>query len=257
MDAKRIVRQLRSLAPPAVRERVGRFLTADLGEISFPSISLSLRTLRDLNFTPGFCVDVGAYRGDWTQLFKSIFPGARVLMIEAQDQKREELMDVARQYGGDVYYENALLGPEAGRLVDFHEMETGSSVLAETSHFSRVTVKKRTQTLDSIVSGQKYPKVDMLKLDVQGYELEVLKGASETIAQAEAVLLEVSLLSVNAGCPLFSEVVAFMDQRGFRVFDFCSQIRRRDGVLWQTDLLFLRAGSRFAPTPELTPKNWG
>jgi hypothetical protein len=69
--------------------------------------------------------------------------------------------------------------------------------------------------------------------------------------------MEVSLVPVNSGCPLFAEVVAFLGEHGFAVFDFCSQVRRRDGVLWQTDLLFLRANSLFAPKPELTRENWG
>jgi hypothetical protein len=57
--------------------------------------------------------------------------------------------------------------------------------------------------------------------------------------------------------PTFAEVIAFLDRAGFQLFNFCSQVRRTDGVLWQTDLLFLRAGSRHAPEPRLTRENWG
>src|SRR5438105_15588252 len=112
------------------------------------------------------------------------------------------------------------------------------------------------RTLDNIVADATLPRVNFLKLDVQCFELEVLKGASSILKQAEVVLLEVSLVPINAGCPLFAEVIAALDRNGFQLFDFCSQVRRTDGVLWQTDLLFLRQGSRYLPEPRLTKENW-
>ena len=91
---------------------------------------------------------------------------------------------------------------------------------------------------------------------MQGYELEVLKGGEHVLSQPEAVLLEASLVPTNAGTPLVADVVRFMDDRGFRLVDVCGEIRRRDGVLWQADLLFLRTTSRLMPAPGLTEDNW-
>jgi FkbM family methyltransferase len=259
--AKQLAQFVRSITPRAMRRsaaRVGNYLTADMqGSIAFPSIELSLKTLRSLGFEPGFCVDVGAYRGEWTQLFKSIFPDTRVLMVEPQDGKRMILQGVAAEFGESVQYENALLAATDDQPVTFHEMETGSSVFEETSPYPRVDVQKTTRTLDTLLSLRPYPPIDMLKLDVQGSELEVLKGGTRALEKAHAVLLEASLVPVNAGCPPFSEVVGFLSNCGFRLFDFCSQVRRKDGVLWQTDLLFLRTDSPYAARPELTKDNWG
>jgi hypothetical protein len=135
-------------------------------------------------------------------------------------------------------------------------METGSSVFEETSPYSRAKVTKSTKTLDGILVAGKYPSVDFIKLDVQGYELEVLKGAALAMKQSEAVLLEASVVPINSGCPLIAEVIAFMTSNGFVLFDFCSQIRRKDGVLWQTDLLFLKASSSIRPKAALDSSNW-
>jgi FkbM family methyltransferase len=257
---KRLAQLLRSLAPTPVRlavARVGNFMTADIqGSIAFPSIELSLKTLRNLGFSPAFCVDVGAYHGEWTRLFKSVFPSARVLMVEPQDAKRATLEKVTAEFGSSVQYENALLAARDDQTVTFFEMETGSSVFEESSPYPRVAVSKTTRTLDRLLAEQRLPAVDLLKLDVQGSELEVLKGATQTLSQAEAILMEASLLPVNAGTPSFAQVIQFLADRGFQLFDFCSQVRRTDGVLWQTDLLFLRANSRFAGRPELTRENW-
>jgi FkbM family methyltransferase len=261
MISKRIAYFVRSVAPtPVLRgiARAGFFFGAVVpGESTFPSIYRSLQVLERLGFDPNFCIDVGAYHGEWTKIFKSVFPRAQVLMVEAQESKRPILDQVATRFDGEVTTKIALLGPRDGEPVVFSEMETGSSVFAEQSPYERKTVNKTTQALDTLLSEGAHPRADFLKLDVQGYELEVLKGASRVLGEVEALLLETSLVPINAGCPLFAEVVAFVAGAGFRLFDFCSQVRRADGVLWQTDLLFLREGSRYLPDPRLTKENWG
>jgi hypothetical protein len=97
----------------------------------------------------------------------------------------------------------------------------------------------------------------ILKLDTQGYEIEILKGAPKLLQQVEVVLLEASLIPINKGAPLFSDVVEFMSGCSFRLFDITSQVRRKDRVLWQTDLLFVREGTLPNLKPELTKENWG
>jgi FkbM family methyltransferase len=227
------------------------------GDATFPSIHRSLTVLAQLGFCPTFCVDVGAYHGEWTKMFKSVFPAARVLMVEAQESKKGILAQVSARFGQDVTTKIALLGPREGEAVVFNEMGTGSSVFEEQSPYQRSPVKKTTRTLDGLLAEEPYPPANFLKLDVQGYEIEVLKGASQVLKQADALLLEASLVPINSGCPLLGEVVAFVGRAGFRLFDFCSQVRRADGVLWQTDLLFVREGSSLCPDPRLTRENWG
>jgi hypothetical protein len=50
--------------------------------------------------------------------------------------------------------------------------------------------------------------------------------------------------------------MTFMDRMGFRTMDFCSQVRRKEGALWATDLLFISNRSRFLPDPQLVETNW-
>jgi FkbM family methyltransferase len=130
-----------------------------------------LRTLANLGFAPRFCVDIGAYNGDWTRLCRSVFPTTSVYTT---------LADAAP---GFITAELALLGAQNGAVVEFIEMETGSSVYEERSHYNRRKVLKVTKTLDDLLTERHAPAVDLLKLDVQGYELEVLKGASAALAE--------------------------------------------------------------------------
>jgi hypothetical protein len=99
-------------------------------------------------------------------------------------------------------------------------------------------------TVDEVLKRKDIIKADFIKLDVQGFELEVLKGASKTLESAEVVLMEVSLIEINKGAPLINEVMQFMVSRGFICYDICSIVRRPlDKALWQTDLIFVNKSS--------------
>ncbi len=128
----------------------------------------------------------------------------------------------------------SLLGPEDDKQVEFFVMESGSSVFEENSPLEREIVKKKTARLDTI-AGEQRP--DFLKLDVQGFELQVLSGATQILKSVEAVMMEVSLIEINKGAPMLAEVVQFMAERGFEVGDIL-EIHRRplDQATNQVDL---------------------
>lgn len=213
-------------------------------ERGLPTMGGSLANLRKGGLSPQVVIDVGAYVGEWTRLAAAIFPSARFHMIEAQPEKRAILEPLVKQLYGRGSLTTALLGPECRERVTFHCLESGSSVLEECTTFERTQKVLSMRTLDSVVEEQNLQGPFLLKLDVQGYELEVLKGASRTLASTEAVLLETTLIEYNQGAPLFNEVVAFMAENGFVPYDFCGQFRRQsDGALFQTDVIFARTGS--------------
>ncbi len=223
----------------------------------YPSMESTLNDLKQRGFTPSTAIDVGAYHGEWTNMFKKIFPSSKILMIEAQKEKDQKLSGVCAKFPGTVSCEIALLGAKDGAEVDFVQMETGSSVFEESSPYARKRLKKTLITLDALLEAyENFQQLDFLKLDVQGYELEILKGASGLLQRTEFVLMETSFIPINKGCPLILEVITFMDSLGFRTMDFCSQVRRKDGSLWATDLLFISNNSRFLPEAQLDKTNW-
>jgi hypothetical protein len=106
-------------------------------------------------------------------------------------------------------------------------------------------------TLDEVAGRAALEGPYFLKLDVQGYELEVLRGGTKLLRECGAILMEVALLEYNESAPLVSEVVAFMKERGFVLYDICGQSRREvDGALFQADLIFVPIESPLrAPKP--------
>ena len=159
---------------------------------------------------------------------------------------------MARASQGRITYRRALLGAAPRSDVPFFEMANGSSVFPEQSPFARTEVHHAMTTLDDVVREAGTPPAALLKLDAQGSELDILRGGATALAQAEVVLMEVALIGVNRGAPLFDETIAFMKARGFVAHDICSLIRRNlDGALWVTDIIFvserstLRASERY------------
>lgn len=239
----RLKRLLARAVPPALKAR----LRAKLG---VPSQETSLRRLKQLGFNPATILDIGAYKGDWTAAAHTLFPDARILMIEGQRGLEPELAKTKDRIPG-ADYRIALLGSRAEE-VTFNIYDTASSVLTETNDTGARPETRTLELLDEVVPATGFLRFDMIKLDTQGYELEILRGGATVLSTAEAVLLEVSFLDIYQGCPLVHDVLAFMHERGFAVYDICSLMHRPyDGALFQSDLLFLKRDS-----PYRASKRW-
>jgi FkbM family methyltransferase len=206
-----------------------------------PSMAVGLEQLAARGFSPKTIVDVGAFEGGWTETSHRIWPGSRPIMIEPNKAKLAKLKSLAHSLDGETHC--ALLGSSAGDSVPFYVMETGSSVMRENSTV-RPTIETRTvETLDSLALNLEGVN-NFLKIDVQGYELEVLRGAANSLHAFEAVLLEVAIIEINEGAPLLHDVTTFMTERGFVVIDVL-EIHRRplDRATSQIDLVFVRTDS--------------
>jgi FkbM family methyltransferase len=80
---------------------------------------------------------------------------------------------------------------------------------------------------------------NLLKIDVQGFELEVLKSAETLLPQFDWVYAECSFVPLYEGQALAAEIIGWLDARGFRLTgQFNPAQARADGALLQADLLF-------------------
>jgi len=207
----------------------------------------SLLVLQQRGFAPRGMLDVGAYNGEFTMLARQIFPDASVVMVEPQAHKQEFLQVLATDLGGDCHVRQCLLGERIRQGVEFHQMETpygstGSSIYPETSDFPRKVVTLPMRTLDDLVAELPGRTFDLVKLDVQGAELDVLQGAKEAIHRVEVLVAELSLHETNRGAPRIAEVMAAIDDLGFAMFDVLT-LPRTDGLLLQVDAVFVRKTS--------------
>lgn len=104
------------------------------------------------------------------------------------------------------------------------------------------TVDVPMHRLDSILVGRTLEAPVLFKLDLQGYELEALRGAASTLPAVQYVLLESSFAPMYQGEPLFAEIYAFMQAHGFRLVRPMGWMMGRADEVLQADLLFEREG---------------
>lgn len=192
-----------------------------------------LRTLKQLGFEPKKILDIGAYVGNWASMVQTIWPEAKIKMIEPN-------IDVAP--AGAI---QALLGKEMKEEVIYfvtkNEIATGNSIyLEQTSYFDNSEKRKmKMVTLDSLKL-----RADLIKIDTQGSELDILNGGEETVKEAEFVLLETQNLEYNSGAPKTLELMNKMDDLGFQLFDITQIHHLPTGEMMQVDMLFARKDSK-------------
>ncbi len=218
--------------PQEFRRRLGTHLGA-------PSIRWSLMQLKRFGFSPLHIMDVGAFTGDWTRICAQIFPEANITCVEPQDHVQDKLRDLASRHS-NIRIIQSLLGKEIKDSVSFKEIGPGSSVLLSEQR----GVRKPMETIDHLIDSGFCCPPDLLKLDVQGYEIEVLEGFEKHFSACHVIQCESSLIPIVKGSPLFYEVVAYLHEKGFDMCDVDELIRApSDGAVWQLDALFCKADS--------------
>ena len=217
----------------------------------------ALARLKSLGFAPAVIYDIGAYRGGWTMVAAEVFPDAQFVLFEANADHAAQLA----VHGHEYFI--AALGATDGAPRLFHVPcagdVTGASLYVENSpHYAATNLQVRevaTVRLDTLAAREKLPAPDLVKVDVQGAELEVLAGASATLAGASVLVVEVSLVDYNKRAPLMAEVITAVDGIGFKCADVAELHRTPRNFVLQLDLVFVRPPlfAKFGVAAGVTP----
>jgi FkbM family methyltransferase len=190
--------------------------------------------------------DVGANRASWSAMAKQVYPEAEFCLIEPQSEMENDLKSFCNHTAGSAYYLAGAGAESIKAYLTVWDDLAGSSFLPPEDIALKGTGKQRELdviTIDSIVESGKFAVPELVKLDIQGYELEALKGAVKLFGTTEAFILEVSLFAFadNPGMPVIAEVINFMLERDYAVYDFPGFARRKlDGALGQCDICFVK-----------------
>jgi FkbM family methyltransferase len=232
--SRAVYRLLNTALPVGVRTALRRGAIASIPSMRHLDMPFRLKTLAQNGFQPRVIFDIGAASGDWARLAAGIWPSARIHGFEPNQRERASLERTKRELPA-FDFTLCFLGSEPKR-VQYDDQGTSTSVLNGAG-----TQTAEMRVLDELVRSGAAPRPEFLKLDVQGYELEVLRGGEEALAGARGALLEVSFTEFASGVPLVAEVVAFMAQRGFVWYDAMGIYRSlEDDALLQMDAMFLR-----------------
>ena len=172
--------------------------------------------------SPAAVIDVGAPNGEFTEECLRVFPSCRYLMIEPLVEYRETLQALARRYPLARYVCAAAAAHDGDIVINVHPDLVGSSVHREVESGTGVNGVQRhvpAVSLDNMVKSTDATGPFLLKIDVQGAELDVLRGAGRVLTETEYVLCEVSLFKFFESGPELVEVVTYMKSQGFVPYD--------------------------------------
>ncbi|BDA75740.1 hypothetical protein CAL7716_099060 [Calothrix sp. PCC 7716] len=209
-----------------------------------------LTRIKQLGFSPTCICDIGASNGSWTKSIAEVFPDASFHMFEPQAENPEYKAGLAEILNSNIKCKlhPFALGSESAKLsLSISHNPLGSSLLVEenSNYFPSSTVVD-VISLDKVVKESAIPYPQLLKLDVQGYELEILKGATSVLKHVEVILVESWLVrGYGSKTPLLLELSQWLAQHGFFLFDFSGNYRDERGILVSQDCFFVKQPSSF------------
>jgi FkbM family methyltransferase len=191
-------------------------------------------------------VDGGANKGRTVDRLLALYPRAAVYAYEPLPRLARKL---AKRFAAEprVAVRPVALGSAPAVLtLNVLESATCSSLLPPSGILEKHADKPMglAQAVDVAVArldAELATAPDVVKLDLQGFELEALKGLGELIAGVKAVLCEVSFIPMYQGQPLGPEVIAWMEGKGFAVEGLYAPWPGRDGAIVAADALFTRS----------------
>jgi FkbM family methyltransferase len=203
--------------------------------------------LRGMSFST--IIDVGANRGQFARFARVTFPTVPIIAFEPLPDCADAIRRTFRS-DPDLRVVEAAVGDSSGKITIHRNQFSPSSSLLPMSrrhvsafpHTARTTdVEVPIDTLDNLLASVNIGARVMLKIDVQGFEDRVLRGASATVAKCSLIIVETSFIELYEGQPLFADVHGQLMSAGFHFSGAFDQIvDPANGEILQIDAIFRR-----------------
>jgi FkbM family methyltransferase len=167
--------------------------------------------------------DIGAAVLHWTKEAKQIWPNTQYIAFEAMTQ----VEDFYREHG--VEYAIGVFSDIDDKEVTFHchpQYLGGNSYYKENEVYSPAAKniytpnyeeRRKTITIDSVTKLKKYPLPDLVKIDVQGAEIDILRGMTNTLKNVKHLIVELQHVQYNLGAQLIDTSIPFITSLGFEL----------------------------------------
>ncbi|MCU0334651.1 MAG: FkbM family methyltransferase [Chitinophagaceae bacterium] len=195
-------------------------------------------------------IDVGANEGQFAKLARAVYPSAKIIAFEPIPKCYQQLL---HHFGSDENFIgfNVALGSESRErsfLVTDYSATSSFLRLAtqhkheflETGNASTITVSEK--QFEELYEPDQIKSPCLLKIDVQGYELEVLRNNEGLLKNVHTILVETSFVEVYEGQSLFADVFLFLHERGFVFKGNFEQLRGLGtSQIMQADAIFFNS----------------
>lgn len=215
-------------------------------EIPRSSMFGSLWNAKQLGFEPETVIDVGAALGTF-EIYEA-FPKSKYLLIEPIAENEPYLKKICQSLERADYIiaaasKEAGLVPLQVNLSNFIHSYISEEDEASSENFELRTIPA--VTLDEICKTRQLEGPYLIKVDVDGRELDVLAGATQILQNTELVIVEVNLY-VTARFDKMCDVINFMKDQGFVAYDIVNLgYRPSDSALFQVDMVFVKESGQF------------
>ncbi|MGD9657290.1 MAG: FkbM family methyltransferase [Methylocystis sp.] len=199
--------------------------------------------------------DVGANVGQSIDLFRSIFPSAKLFSFEPGEDAFTALREKCENEAEVQLFPFALGSKEEHRSFHLYGSLLNSILPMDANPANRFASYRRkniasirVMTLESIWRELGSPRIHLLKIDTQGFDLEVLHG-SAAVFDAEAidnVLIEMNFVPMYIGQPTPEAIMRFLAERELRLVGLYEVVRQEDCIAWTTGM-FSKAPWRSFP----------
>lgn len=210
--------------------KVGNAVLSSQAMLLTRAIPLGISYPYDIKrFAPGYLVktifDVGANIGQTSLFLKNHFPQAEIFAFEPVKETYETLKSNART-APNIKPVRCALGDETGQKVISIREDSELNTLVDCSDRDVAMIEKTEEitvtTLDSFCKEAGISKINLLKMDVQGYELQVLQGADYFIRNGliDFIYAEVGFAQHNPECQYFHSLNTFLETANFQFSGF-------------------------------------
>ena len=188
---------------------------------------------------PKRVLDIGAHVGDFTSNLSKLSPDCMFIMVEANPHCEPYLNKLGHGY--QILALSNYVGTTSLYIEKANQIGSGASIYRENTEWYADDKFELVETPVNTLDNLKYfsdELIDLVKIDVQGAELDILNGGSKTIKRSKYVLLEVSTLQYNIGAPLMDQVVNKLKEYEFVIEDILEYQKLSDDSIFQLDILF-------------------
>jgi FkbM family methyltransferase len=194
-------------------------------------------------------LDVGANIGQYgKELMQHGYKG-EIHSFEPITSAYKQLCKNAKQFSAWKVHNIGLGSKEEEVMINVSENIVSSSILkvghaslsAEAKSKPTHQEKVKLTDLDTFLATMLVQKEILLKLDVQGFEMEALRGAMKSLRHVKIIQIELSFTELYEGGPLHDEVTEFLKEQGYEIFSIIPGFRdERSGRMLQADGIFIR-----------------
>ena len=223
--------------------------------LSMPEAHINILKKISETFTPNVIYDIGASTLHWTKAAKNVWPNSELCAFDAIEEA-EKLYK-----SKNIKYNIGVISDQDNKIVKFYENKenpAGNSYYKEIGHPNSVNVypensyiERKAMTLETIVKRNNFLLPDLVKIDVQGAELDILKGGQTIINNAKYLIIELQNVEYNRGAPLENVTIDYLQSNGWEIFESKFSNNGPDA-----DYLFINKNYRISNNNEAIKDIW-